>query len=142
MAAELTWLVYLVVIAVLTVTEALVRDERGLFDTLLDILVLITALPGCIVAWVYSAYFLLRRTELETIVSSAARIAAGWCLGPVLGCGLVFGLNSLLKGDIDGGLLLFYLPLLAVLMPVFVLPPVMIVWRKNTRRKLNQAQEH
>ncbi len=141
-AAEVTWAVYLILLAVLTVTEALVRSEIGLFARLLDVLVLVTALPGCIVAWVFSAYFLLRRAELENIFYCAARIAAGWCLGPILGWGVVCGLNSLLEGDIDGGLLLFYLPLLAVLMPVFVLPPVMIVWRAKTRRRLNQAQEH
>lgn len=45
-AAELTWLLYLVVIAVLSVAEVLVREELSLLDSLLDILVLVTSLPA------------------------------------------------------------------------------------------------
>ena len=52
------------------------------------------------------------------------------------------GLNALLGGDIDGALLLFYLPGLAVLMPVFVLPPVIVVWRMKTQRQLSKARAH
>ena len=137
--AERTWVVYVGLLAVLTAAEALVQPEIGLFDTVIDVAVLVTALPGCIVAWVFSAYCLLRGAHLEDTFSSAFRIAAGWFLGPVLGCVVVFVLNAVLGGDIDGGLLLFYLPLLAVMMPVFVLPPVMVAWRMKTRRG---AKEH
>ena len=140
--AEQTWAVYFVLLAVLTTAEALIQPELRFFDRMLDVAVLVTALPGGMIAWVLSAYFLLRRARLEDTFSRALRIAAGWFLGPVFGVGVVFALNALLGGDIDGGLLLFYIPLLAVLMPIFVLPPVMMVWRIKTQRRLSKVKEH
>jgi hypothetical protein len=97
---------------------------------------------GCLLARLRSAYFLLRSARPHDPFSNALRIAAGWFPGPILGCGVVGSLNALLGGDIDGGLLLFYLPGLAVLMPVYVLPPVIVVWRMKTQRQLSKARAH
>ncbi len=62
---------------------------------------------------------------------SGVRIAWAWLLGPMLGTAVCFGINRVLKGDIDGGMLIFYLPVLSVLIPVTVLP----VWVQISNRK-------
>jgi hypothetical protein len=132
--AEITWAVYVALLAVLTAAEALIRPEVG-FDKLLDVAILVIALAGAAMAWIVSAYLVLRSADGTKPASATLRIAAGWFFGPLLGCGAVLAINSLLGGDIDGGLLLFYPPLLAIILPITVLPAILFVWRRRLVRR-------
>jgi hypothetical protein len=113
------WGSYVGGLAALTCLEAMVRPETGVFDGWIDLAVLIWALWGAVVGWVLSARAERKRGGDRI---PGVRIAWAWFLGPMLGTAVCFGINSVLKGDIDGGMLLFYLPPLSVLLPVTVLP--------------------
>ena len=128
--AETTWVVYAGVLAVLTLSEALVKPEVG-FDTILDWTILATAFLGGAAAWVLYARLVLADGRGRRPLGLALRIGAGWFVGPVLALCVILGINGMFGGDIDGGLLLFYLAFLAIVLPVFVLPVVMFVWSRR-----------
>lgn len=130
LAPEGVWAVYVAVLAALTVTESLVRPESGI-DRMLDVAILAFAFLGGGAAWFLSAWLPLKHAALQVQRSTVRRIALSWLIGPMLGFAVCLWLNSQLKGDIDGGLLLFYLPILAIVVLVVVLPLVLHRLRSN-----------
>jgi len=129
--AEKIWIAYIVVLAALTLGESLVRPEVGI-DAWMDAAILIVALPGTVVASCLSAYLAFRRADRNASAGPGARVAIGWLLGPMLGFASILAINSMCQGDIDGGMLLFYQPILGILLTVLVLPVLELIHRWRT----------
>ena len=123
-APETIWGVYVGLLAVLTTIEALSRPEMGLFDEVLDWSIVVLAFLGCGLAWGLSARRFVTLSAEKRTPSLAVRMAACSFAGPMFALLAILGINGVLDGDVDGGMLLFYLAVLAIHLPLCVIPIV------------------
>lgn len=131
---ELPWLGVTVIVLTLPLTDRfLISDQAGILDQALDwITILCGMLGACLSWWVSSRVPLLARTSTGPALK--IRIFFCWVLGPLLIVGV-----ACLARDIDGGLLLFYLPFIGLLLALFVLP-CLLVARSRRRSTLDDNE--
>jgi hypothetical protein len=121
----------------LSCAERVVGPETTKLDGLVDAVILITAGVGACASWVLSYRLPLRKAKWVR-TGMVLRIAAGWFVGPLLGvCAAVAPAH-----DIDGGLLLFYPPVVGFLLALFILPIVVYLHKRRlTNRSTGVAVE-
>ena len=119
-----TWLMYVLTLQCLGLAEGFIHPENGLLDSAVDSAIILIGCLGAIVSWIVS----YRSIYAPAINISKRRInvAVTWILGPVAGVTVAIWPAS----DIDGGLLLFYPPVVGVFLTVFVLPILFMVETK------------
>lgn len=129
LAPEAAWSAYLATLAVLTAMEAYVQPELQFIDRALDIGILAFAFLGCLTAFAVSTRTLFKECDKRES-SLVFRVGAEAFCGPTAGLIVVLAINSLLDGDVDGGLLLVYLPFLGIVLAVIALPLMVLNHKK------------
>lgn len=131
---ELPWLwVTAFVLILALIDQFFITNQASMIDQALDWLTIISGMLGaCGSWWVSYRVPLLAKTSVGMALRS--RIFFSWALGPFLIVGV-----ACLARDIDGGLLLIYVPFIGLLLAVFVLPCLFIA-RARRRPKPDDDQ--
>ncbi|HIA64442.1 MAG TPA: hypothetical protein EYM99_05330 [Alphaproteobacteria bacterium] len=122
-----SWGIYTITLLILGITERFTFPENRPLDDLVDATIIAVGCVGAIVCWFLSYRTL---TDSSTDLSkSRAQIAITWVFGPV--AGVTAAISPAV--DIDGGLLLFYPPVLGLFLTTFVLPVLFFLhYRKSS----------
>ena len=121
------WGVYTITLLMLGITERFVYPENGILDGIVDAVIIIVSCVGAVICWFMSYRSLNAPNHL---FNNRTQVAVTWLLGPIVGATAAI----LLAEDIDGGLLLFYPPLLGLFLTTFVLPVLFILRHKNAQQ--------
>jgi len=114
---ELPWLWVIAVVLILALMDRFfITNQAGIIDQALDWITIFSGILGAGVSWWVSYRVpLLAKTSIG--MSLRSRIFFSWALGPMVIVGV-----ACLARDIDGGLLLLYIPFIGLLLAIFVLP--------------------
>jgi hypothetical protein len=93
-----------------------ISNQAVAVDQVLDAVTIIGAMLGACLSW-WSSYRLPLRARASPGVFLKVRIFWSWMFGPMIVVAV-----ACLARDIDGGLLLFYVPFFGVLLSILVLP--------------------
>jgi hypothetical protein len=110
------WAIYTITLLILGITERFTFPENRPPDNFVDALIIAVGCIGAIVCW-FLSYRTLNNSAAD-LLKRRAQIAITWVLGPVAGVTAAISPSV----DIDGGLLLFYPPVLGLFLTTFVLP--------------------
>ena len=111
-----SWGIYTVSLLILGITERFTFPENKPLDNFVDATIIAVGCIGAIVCWFLSYRTL--KTSPTDIFKRRALVAITWVLGPV--AGVTAAISPAV--DIDGGLLLFYPPVLGLFLTTFLLP--------------------
>ena len=126
-----SWGIYTITLLILGITERFTFPENRPLDDFVDATIIAVGCIGAIVCW-----FLSYRTLNDSptnLSKSRAQIAITWVLGPV--AGVTAAISPAV--DIDGGLLLFYPPVLGLFLTTFVLP--VLFFQQNRKSPTNNS---
>ena len=125
------WCIYTIALLILGITERFTFPENGPLDDFVDATIIAVGCIGAIVCWFLSYRSL--NTSPTDIFKRRALVAITWVLGPV--AGVTAAISPAV--DIDGGLLLFYPPVLGLFLTTFLLPLLFIL--QNRKSPLNNS---
>jgi hypothetical protein len=126
---EVPWLLAAGIVLILALLDRFfIRNQASPTDQALDWITILSAVIGSGYSWVVS-YRAPLRTTLAPSAALTIRIFLCWMLGPFFVVGAAFAAR-----DIDGGMLLFYLPFFGILLTTFILP---FLFAKRRRRRAN-----
>ena len=126
-----SWGIYTITLLILGITERFTFPENRPLDDFVDATIIAVGCIGAIVCW-----FLSYRTLNDSptnLSKSRAQIAITWAFGPV--AGVTAAISPAV--DIDGGLLLFYPPVLGLFLTTFVLP--VLFFQQNRKSPTNNS---
>ena len=126
-----SWGIYTVSLLMLGITERFTFPENRPLDDFVDATIIAVGCIGAIVCWFLSYRSL--NTSATDIFKRRALVAISWILGPV--AGVTAAISPAV--DIDGGLLLFYPPVLGLFLTTFLLPLLFIL--QNRKSPLNNS---
>ncbi len=127
----MSWGIYTITLLILGITERFTFPENGPLDDFVDATIIAVGCIGAIVCWFLSYRTL--KTSPTDIFNRRAQIAITWVLGPVVG--VTAAISPAV--DIDGGLLLFYPPMLGLFLTTFLLP--LLFFLQNRKSPLNNS---
>ena len=111
-----SWGIYTITLLSLGITERFTFPENRPLDDFVDATIITVGCIGAIVCW-FLSYRTLTNSPTD-LSKSRAQIAITWVFGPV--AGVTAAISPAV--DIDGGLLLFYPPVLGLFLTTFLLP--------------------
>ena len=120
------WCIYTIALLILGITERFTFPENKPLDDFVDASIIAVGCIGAIVCWFLSYRTL--QTSLTDIFKRRAVVAITWVLGPV--AGVTAAISPAV--DIDGGLLLFYPPVLGLFLTTFVLPVLFFLQNRKS----------
>ena len=120
------WCIYTIALLILGITERFTFPENKPLDDFVDASIIAVGCIGAIVCWFLSYRTL--QTSLTDIFKRRAVVAITWVLGPV--AGVTAAISPAV--DIDGGLLLFYPPVLGLFLTTFLLPILFLLQNRKS----------
>ncbi len=128
----MSWGIYTITLLILGITERFTFPENGPLDDFVDATIIAVGCIGAIVCWFLSYRTL--KTSPTDIFKRRALVAITWVLGPVVG--VTAAISPAV--DIDGGLLLFYPPVLGLFLTSFLLP--LLFFLQNRKSPTNNSE--
>ncbi len=128
----MSWGIYTITLLILGITERFTFPENKPLDDFIDATIIAVGCIGAIVCWFLSYRTL--KTSPTDIFNRRAQIAITWVLGPV--AGVTAAISPAV--DIDGGLLLFYPPVLGLFLTTFLLP--LLFFLQNRKSPTNNSE--
>lgn len=121
-----SWGIYTITLLILGITERFTFPENRPLDDFVDATIIAVGCIGAIVCW-FLSYRTLNDSPTK-LSKSRAQIAITWVFGPV--AGVTAAISPAV--DIDGGLLLFYPPVLGLFLTTFVLPVLFFLQNRKS----------
>jgi hypothetical protein len=121
-----SWGIYAITLLILGITERFTFPENRPLDDFVDATIIAVGCIGAIVCWFLSYRTL--KTSPTDIFKRRALVAITWVFGPVVG--VTAAISPAV--DIDGGLLLFYPPVLGLFLTTFVLPVLFFLQNRKS----------
>ncbi len=128
----MSWGIYTITLLILGITERFTFPENKPLDDFIDATIIAVGCIGAIVCWFLSYRTL--KTSPTDIFKRRALVAITWVLGPV--AGVTAAISPAV--DIDGGLLLFYPPVLGLFLTSFLLP--LLFFLQNRKSPTNNSE--
>jgi hypothetical protein len=125
------WGIYTITLLILGIIERFTFPENRPLDDFVDATIIAVGCIGAIVCWFFSYRSL--NISSDDQLKRRAQIAITWVLGPVVG--VTAAISPAV--DIDGGLLLFYPPVLGLFLTTFLLP--LLFFLQNRKSPLNNS---
>ncbi len=113
---EISWAIIACLVLVLAMCDRVPHSQLSSVDQALDAITIVVSMIGSIWGWVVS-YRAPLQAQSAPKALIIVRIVLSWLFGPLLVVGA-----ALAAKDIDGGLLLFYVPILGTLLTLTCLP--------------------